>query len=102
MNCARPDSELLRQLLDIPEVGLCSFKAREGLAGTGVTMLKGQDYFGSWRTAPGGDLVWTSADLSQTERAFSSVDEAVRYTLLLILRDIQVTLDAPRRQTRTA
>jgi hypothetical protein len=102
MNCATPDSELLRQLLDIPEVGLCGFTAREGLAGTGVTILKGRDYFGSWRWTPDGDLVWTSVNLNQPERACSSADEALRYTLLLILRDIQVTLDAPIRQTRTA
>ena len=102
MNCVTPDSELLRQLSDIPEVGFCGFTAREGLAGTGVTLLKGRDYFGSWRPSPNGDLIWASADLTQPERVAASADEALRYTLLLILRDIQVKPDAPRRQTRTA
>jgi hypothetical protein len=95
MNCSMPDAELLRQLTDIPEVALSGFGVREGLAGTGVTVLKGRNYFGSWRLV-GAELVWTFADLSEPSRAVPSVDEAVRYTLLLILRDIQTTSAKPQ------
>ena len=84
-----------QQLTDIPEVALSGFSVREGLAGTGVTVLKGRNYFGSWRLV-GAELVWTFADLSEPSRAVPSVDEAVRYTLLLILRDIQTTSAKPQ------
>lgn len=95
MKCATPDRELLQQLSDIPEVALSGFSVREGLAGTGVTILKGRNYFGSWRLA-GDELIWSFADLLEPCRAVPSVDEAVRYTLLLILRDIQTTAAKPQ------
>jgi hypothetical protein len=88
MKNATLDSELLRQLTDIPEIELCGFGMREGLSGRGVTMLKGRDYFGSWRAAPTGELIWTFADLTPGWTV-STVDEAVRYTLLLILRNVE-------------
>lgn len=100
MNTATPDSELLRQLTDIPEIGLCGFGAREGLSGRGVTVLKGRNYFGSWRAAPTGEIIWTFADLTQAGRTVSSVDEAVRYTLLLILRNIQSGSPTPQKHAR--
>jgi hypothetical protein len=100
MNIVTPDSELLRELTDIPEIGLCGFGAREGLSGRGVTLLKGRNYFGSWRAAPTGELIWTFADLTQPGRTVSSVDEAVRYTLLLILRNIE-TRPPALKQART-
>ena len=74
---------------------MSGFSVREGLAGTGVTVLKGRNYFGSWRLVDA-ELVWTFADLSEPSRAVPSVDEAVRYTLLLILRDIQTTPAKPQ------
>jgi len=101
MNCVTPDSELLQQLSDIPEIGLCGFSVREGLSGRGVTMLKGRNYFGSWRAAPNGDLIWTFADLNEPGRMVASVDEAVRYTLLLILRNIETRPDRSPKQVRT-
>jgi hypothetical protein len=100
MNTATPDSELLRQLTDIPEIALCGFGAREGLSGRGVTILKGRNYFGSWRAAPTGELIWSFADLTQPGRTVSSVDEAVRYTLLLILRNIETKLSKPQKLAR--
>jgi hypothetical protein len=100
MNTATPDSELLRQLTDIPEIALCGFGAREGLSGRGVTILKGRNYFGSWRAAPTGELIWSFADLTQPGRTVSTVDEAVRYTLLLILRNIETKLSKPQKQAR--
>jgi hypothetical protein len=99
MKCATPDSELLRQLTDIPEVALSGFGVREGLSGTGVTVLKGRNYFGSWRATAKGELVWTFADLSELGRTVASVDEAVRYTLLLILSSIAKTPDTLRART---
>lgn len=99
MKCATPDSELLRQLADIPEVALSGFGVREGLSGTGVTVLKGRNYFGSWRATAKGELVWTFADLSEPGRTVASVDEAVRYTLLLILWSIAKTPDTLRART---
>jgi uncharacterized FlgJ-related protein len=101
MKRATPDSELLRQLTDIPEVALSGFGVREGLAGTGVTVLKGRNYFGSWRATAKGELVWAFADLSEPGRTFESVDEAVRYTLLLILRNIDRNPESPQRRART-
>jgi len=88
MTPATPDGELLRQLTGIDEIALSGFGVREGLTGRGVTVLKGESYFGSWRAARDGDLVWTFADLSEPGRTVETVDEAVRYTLLLILRNI--------------
>lgn len=101
MKCAAPDAELLRQLTDIPEVRLSGFCVREGLAGTGVTVLKGRTYFGSWRATSQGELVWTFADLCEPGRAVDTVDDALRYTLLLILRNIARKEETPQGRTRT-
>jgi hypothetical protein len=87
MTWATPDCELLSRLSEIPEIGLCGFAVREGLAG-GVTILKGGNYFGSWRLSAD-ELVWVHADLSEPSRFMPSVDEAVRFTLLLILRNLE-------------
>lgn len=92
------DGELLSQLSEIPEVGLTGFTAREGLAG-GVTILRRGNYFGSWRISAG-ELVWVLADLSEPSHFVTSVDEAVRYTLLLILRSIETASSTPRLYSR--
>jgi len=89
MKWATPDRELLAALSEIPEVALSGFTVREGLAGTGVTMLKGRNYFGSWRVASGA-LVWAHANLSEPSYTVETVDEAVRHTLLLILRNLEM------------
>ena len=89
------DGELLSQLSEIPEVGLTGFTAREGLAG-GVTILRRGNYFGSWRVSAG-ELVWVHANLSEPSQFVASVDEAVRYTLLLILRNIETADQQARR-----
>lgn len=101
MKRAAPDAELLRRLTDIPEVGLSGFAVREGLAGTGVSVLKGREYFGSWRATSEGELVWTFADLSEEGRTVTSVDEALRYTLLLILASVAKTHNNSPKVTRT-
>ncbi|MFT3730089.1 MAG: hypothetical protein QM780_01515 [Hyphomicrobium sp.] len=90
------DRELLQQLADIPEVTLSGFSIREGLNGTGVTVLKGHDYFGSWRQVAT-QLVWEPADLTVPGNLVESVDEAVRYTLLLILRNLEMPSRKPPR-----
>ncbi|HVZ04726.1 hypothetical protein [Hyphomicrobium sp.] len=100
MNCATTDSELLQQLSGIPEIDLCGFSVREGLSGRGVTMHKGRSYFGSWRAAPNGELIWTFADLNEPGRTVATVEEAVRYTLLLILRNLENKSDSAPKQAR--
>lgn len=87
--------------MDIPEVGLSGFSVREGLAGTGVTVLKGRDYFGSWRATSQGELVWTFADLFEPAETVTSVDEALRYTLLLILASVARAHNRSPKVTRT-
>jgi hypothetical protein len=82
------DRQLLAQIMDIPEVAACGFSAREGLSGTGVTIFRGADYFGSWR-ASAGELIWMPANLSEEGRTVATVDEALRYSLLLILRNLE-------------
>lgn len=101
MKRAAPDTELLRRLSDIPEVGLSGFAVREGLTGTGVTVLKGREYFGSWRATSEGELVWTFAELSDEGRTVTSVDEALRYTLLLILASVAKSHNTSPKVTRT-
>lgn len=90
------DGELLRQLADIPEVALSGFSVREGLAGNGVTVLKGRDYFGSWRMVDT-QLVWVPAAVTEPGHIVESVDEALRQTLLMILKSIEVSPPKPPR-----
>ncbi len=96
MKWANPDRELLQQLADIPEVTLSGFSVREGLAGAGVTVLRGRDYFGGWRSVDG-QLVWVPANLTEPGQIVETVDEAVRHTLLMILRNLEVSSRRPPR-----
>lgn len=84
------DRQLMQRLLDIPEVMLRGFVVREGLTGSGVTILNGRIYFGSWRVTAG-SLVWVYANVGAQNHFVSSVDEAVRHTLLLMLKNLQFT-----------
>ena len=84
------DFQLLENLAEIPELGLSGFSVREGLTGAGVTVLKGRTYFGSWRVTAG-SLVWVYANVSEQNHFVQSVDEAVRHTLLIILRNLENT-----------
>jgi hypothetical protein len=90
MKWSSADRELLQQLADIPEVTLSGFSVREGLAGHGVTVLKGQNYFGSWRIVDR-QLVWVPANLTDPGSIVETVDEAVRYTLLAMLRSLEAS-----------
>ena len=100
MKWATPDRELLTALAEIREVALSGFTVREGLADTGVTVLKGRNYFGSWRVASGA-LVWVHANLSEPNHTVETVDEAVRHTLLLILRNLETIGSKRAPQART-
>lgn len=83
------DRQLLQCLADIPEVEASGFSVREGLTGVGVTVLRGRAYFGSWR-ANGSELIWVSAAEGPEEVHCDSVDEAVRYTLIAVLRSLEI------------
>ncbi len=96
MKWAILDRELLQQLADIPEVTLSGFSVREGLAGAGVTVLKGRDYFGSWRTVDA-QFVWVPANLTEPSEIVETVDAAVRHTLLMILRNLEISTRKPPR-----
>lgn len=99
MKPASPDQQLRLQLIQIPEIAAAGFSVREGLSGGGVTLLKGRDYFGSWRVSLD-KLVWVSANTAEPHAPVDSVDEAARRTLLMILRALQA--DGARAPLRKA
>ena len=82
------EAEVLNRLLSLPEVEQSGFSARAGLTGSGVTVLNGRSFFGSWRVTAG-TLVWTYAHSGGTNYFAHSMDDAVRHTLLLILRSLE-------------
>lgn len=84
------DKQLIQRLLDIPEIAASGFSAREGLTGSGVTVLKERTYFGSWRVTAG-TLVFVSASMGDTNYFAEDLEDAVRHTLLMILRNLQVS-----------
>lgn len=88
-----PDRELLDRLVAIPEIADAGFQVREGLTGAGVTVLKGRVYFGSWRVTAGA-LCWIQAAQHTEASIAESVDDAVRRTLLAILRSLETHLTA--------
>lgn len=67
---------------------MSGFSARAGLTGSGITVLMGRTFFGSWRVT-GGELVWTHAQSGGASYFAKSVDDAVRHTMLLILRMLE-------------
>jgi hypothetical protein len=82
------DQQLRKALVEIPEIIASGFSVREGLTGAGVTILKGRTYFGSWRVTAG-TLVFVSSSMNDANYFVDSVDEAVRHTLLMILRSLE-------------
>ena len=82
------EQQLLERLTDISELALSGFVARASLTGAGVTVLKGRTYFGAWRMMAG-TLVWTYAMTSDTPYYAPSVDDAVRHTMMMVLRELQ-------------
>lgn len=99
MDQGSSDQQLRIELMRIPEIVAAGFSVREGLSGGGVTILKGRTYFGSWRQSMG-HLVWISANTSEPHQPVSTVEEAMRQTLLMILRNLQG--EAARRPLRRA
>ena len=84
------DGQLLERLVHIPEIEMCGFSVREGLTGAGVTIQRGRNYFGSWRVTAG-ELVWVHSNILEPNHFEQTVEDAVRYTLLLILRNLEST-----------
>ena len=82
------DQQLRLSLIDIPEIVASGFSVREGLTGAGVTVLKGRTYFGSWRVTAG-SLAFVSSSMGEPNHFVETVDDAVRHTLLLILRSLE-------------
>jgi hypothetical protein len=92
MNAIPLDKQLLNRLQSIDEFELAGFVAREGLTGSGVTVLKGRTYFGSWRLT-GGNLVWSHASANAQKHTEESVDGAIHYTAILVLKNLELDRD---------
>lgn len=88
LNPRQIEAEVLNRLLELPEVHLSGFSARAGLTGSGVTLMKGRSFFGSWRVTAG-TLIWSYAHAGGTSYFAHSVDDAVRHTMLVILQILQ-------------
>ena len=84
------EQQILERLTAIPELALSGFSARAGLTGAGVALLKGRTYYGAWRMTAGA-LVWTYASISGTPYFAPSVDDAVRHTMMMVLRSLETT-----------
>jgi hypothetical protein len=82
------DLQLLDQLAKISEISSSGFSVRAGLTGSGVTILKGRSYFGAWRVTAG-TLVWTYANVAGTSYFASSAQDAMRHTMMMILRSLE-------------
>jgi hypothetical protein len=82
------DQQLRQRLTDISEIGAAGFSVRQGLTGAGVTVLKDRSYFGSWRLTAGA-LTWISATSGDGNFRATTVDDAIRHTMLLILQSLQ-------------
>ncbi|MEQ1718364.1 MAG: hypothetical protein ABL907_20675 [Hyphomicrobium sp.] len=88
VNPRQIESEVLNRLLELPEVQLSGFSARAGLTGAGITIMKNRSFYGSWRVSCGA-LVWSYAHTGGTTYFAASVDDAVRHTMLLVLRSLE-------------
>ncbi len=89
MESKQLESALIGQLDRLPELELSGFSVRPGLTGAGVTLLQGRNFFGSWRVTCG-TLVWTYAGAGSSSYFAKSVEDAVRYTMLVVLRRLQL------------
>lgn len=92
MNGIPLDKQLLSRLSDIEEFEMAGFSARGGLTGSGVTVLKGRSYIGSWRVT-GGVLVWNYAAAHAENHFEETVDGAAYFTALLILKNLEMGRD---------
>lgn len=94
MESKQLESALLEQLDKLQELELSGFSVRPGLTGAGVTVLHGRNFFGSWRVTCG-TLVWTFAGAGSTSYFATSVEDAARHTMFVLLQRMQA-LAAPR------
>lgn len=92
MNTPTLDRQLLDRLSQISEIEAAGFSARAGLTGSGVTVLNGRTYFGSWRMT-GGCLVWNYASANAQNHFEETVEGAVRHTLIAILKNLEFGRD---------
>ena len=99
METKQLEAALLEQMDSLPELDLSGFSVRPGLTGAGVTVLQGRTFFGSWGVTCG-TLVWTYAGASSTSYFAKSADDAVRYTMLAILRCLQAQAKAQLHERR--
>jgi hypothetical protein len=90
VNSRQIEAEVLNRLIELPELQLSGFTVRSGLTGAGVTLMKGRSFFGSWRVTAG-TLVWSYAHAGGTNYFAHSVDDALRHTMLLVLRNLEQT-----------
>lgn len=88
MESKQLEAALLKQLDQLPELEASGFSARPGLTGAGVTLLQGRTFTGSWRVTCG-TLVWTYAGAGSTSYFANSIDDAVRYTMYVVLQRLQ-------------
>lgn len=88
INPRQLEGEILARLLALPEVQLAGFFPRAGLTGAGVTLMRGRSFYGSWRVSHGA-LVWNFAHSGGESYFANSLDDAIRHTLLLILRALE-------------
>lgn len=82
------ETDLLDRLQRLDEITASGFAVRRGMTGAGVTMLYGRTYLGNWRGMLG-TLVWKHANANQSDFFAETVDDAVRFTLLMILQRLE-------------
>ncbi len=95
------DQQLRSRLADITEISNSGFSTRQGLTGSGVTVLKDRTYFGSWRLTAG-KLMWVSATSREANFLATSVDDAIRQTMLMILASLRQARGASEECARSA
>lgn len=84
------EQQLLERLAEIPELAQSGFQVRAGLTGAGVTLLRGRSYFGAWRNSFG-SLVWTYSSSGDSSYFAASIEDATRYTMLVVLRSLETS-----------
>lgn len=83
------DMQLFGALARVPEVRASGFTVSSGLSGRGVTLIHRGQYCGSWRMHKS-CLQWISADPRVSDALAGSVEDAMRMTLMMVLRQLEV------------
>ncbi|MGE0054880.1 MAG: hypothetical protein AB7S74_11780 [Hyphomicrobium sp.] len=87
-NPRKLEADVLRGLMRLPEFELSGFTARAGLTGCDVTVLKDRSFFGSWRASER-TLTWTYANGGGSVYFAQTVEQAIRHTMLMVLRSLE-------------